>query len=129
MPERAQVTLRQNDFEAQCDLLCAWCCLYHGSDDQDRDFEHGTQHITASSEFYAFHSPSKQAKSGPLNGWRRRVHAMPSHAAAYLQRHTVAGRAAEAGFLGPITGFNVAAEADLPGSAAVRAEAAPRGVR
>ena len=27
VPERAQVTLRQNDFEAQCDLLCAWCCL------------------------------------------------------------------------------------------------------
>ena len=27
--------------------------------------------ITVSSEFYAFHSPSKQAKSGPLNGWRR----------------------------------------------------------
>ena len=49
----------------------ATCCVpgVVCSDDQDRDFEHGTQHITVSSEFYAFHSPSKQAKSGPLNGW------------------------------------------------------------
>ena len=53
----------------------ATCCVpgVVCSDYQDRDFEHGTQHITVSSEFYAFHSPSKQAKSGSLNGLSRMV--------------------------------------------------------